>query len=78
EIGRVYTPVMLANARAVMSGAAEVSAEVDGQAWTQQPFPYQAKCLKALRDGRAALAPDARAIVDSALDGTGCEALLAG
>ena len=77
EIGRVYTPVMLANARAVMSGAAEVSAEVDGQAWTQQPFPYQAKCLKALRDGRAALAPEARKIVDAALDGTGCEALLA-
>ena len=78
EIGRVYTPVMLANARAVMSGAAEVSAEVDGQAWTQQPFPYQAKCLKALRDGRAALAPEARKIADAALDGTGCEALLAG
>ncbi len=78
EIGRVYTPVMLANARAVMSGAAEVSTEVDGQAWTQQPFPYQAKCLKALRDGRAALAPEARKIVDAALDGTGCEALLAG
>jgi glutathione S-transferase len=77
EVGRVYTPVMLANARAVMSGAAEVSAEVDGQAWTQQPFPYQAKCLKALRDGRAALAPEARKIVDAALDGTGCEALLA-
>ena len=77
EIGRVYTPVMLANARAVMSGAAEVSTEVDGQAWTQQPFPYQAKCLKALRDGRAALAPEARKIVDAALDGTGCEALLA-
>ena len=77
EIGRVYTPVMLANARAVMSGAPEVSAAVDGQAWTQQPFPYQAKCLKALRDGYAALAPDARAIVDAALDGTGCEALLA-
>jgi len=72
EIGRVYTPVMLANARAVMSGAAEVSA------WSQQPFPYQAKCLKALREAHAALAPDARAIVDSALDGTGCEALLAG
>jgi glutathione S-transferase len=78
EIGRVYTPVMLANARAVATGAAEVAAEVDGQAWSQQPFPYQAKCLKALRDAHAALAPDARRIVDAALDGTGCEALLAG
>jgi hypothetical protein len=78
EIGRVYTPVMLANARAVMAGDAEVLAEVDGQPWSQQPFPYQAKCLKALRDAYAALAPDARALVDTVLDGTGCEALLAG
>jgi len=78
EIGRVYTPVMLANARAVMAGDAEVLAEVDGQPWSQQPFPYQAKCLKALRDAYAALAPDARAVVDTVLDDTGCEALLAG
>jgi glutathione S-transferase len=78
EVGRVYTPVMLANARAVAAGAAEVAAEVDGQAWSQQPFPYQAKCLKALRQTHAALAPDARKVVDASLDGTGCEALLAG
>ena len=78
EVGRVYTPVMLANARAVAAGAAEVAAEVDGQAWTQQPFPYQAKCLKTLREAHAALDPDARKVVDAALDGTGCEALLAG
>ena len=78
EVGRVYAPVMLANARAVMSGAPEVSAEVDGQAWTQQTFPYQAKCLKALREAYAALAGGERTVVDGALDGTGCEALLAG
>ena len=78
EVGRVYAPVMLANARAVMAGAAEVQAEVDGQAWPQQTFPYQAKCLKALRDAYAALPAEERAIVDAALDGTGCEALLAG
>ena len=34
EIGRVYPPVMLANARAVAASAAEVVAEVDGQPWT--------------------------------------------
>ena len=78
EVGRVYTPVMLANARAVAAGAAEVAAEVDGQAWSQQPFPYQAKCLKALRDVHAALPAADRALVDATLDGTGCEALLAG
>ncbi|HEY2480900.1 MAG TPA: glutathione S-transferase family protein, partial [Caulobacteraceae bacterium] len=49
EIGRVYPPVMLANAKAVMAGANEVNAEVDGRPWTQNPFPYQAKCLGWLR-----------------------------
>jgi len=78
EVGRVFAPVMLANARAVVAGEAEVRAEVDGQTWTQQPFPYQAKCLKALRDAHAALPAADRARVDATLDGTGCEALLAG
>jgi glutathione S-transferase len=64
EIGRVYPPVMLANARAVASGAAEVEAVVDGQAWSQQPFPYQAKCLQWLRDAHAALPAAARKTVD--------------
>jgi len=67
EIGRVYPPVMLANAEAVMSGAAEVSATVDGQPWSQQPFPYQAKCLGWLREAHAALPGAARASVDAAL-----------
>ncbi len=75
EIGRVYTPVMLANATAVVSGATEVTAEVDGLAWSQQPFPYQAKCLRALREDYAALPASARAQVDKALAGTGCEPL---
>ncbi|MBR7618510.1 glutathione S-transferase [Phenylobacterium sp. 20VBR1] len=77
EIGRVYPPVMLANARAVMAGAAEVAAVVDDQAWTQQPFPYQAKCLQWLRQSRAELEAGARARVDSVLATTGCMALFA-
>jgi hypothetical protein len=58
---------MLANAAAVTAGAAEVTAEVDGQVWTQQPFPYQAKCLGWLRDARNALPDGARAQVDAVL-----------
>ena len=77
EIGRVYPPVMLANARALMSGATSVETEVDGLPWTQPPFPYQAKCLRWLRESHAALDPDARAAADAALSGTGCEALFA-
>ena len=75
EIGRTYVPLMLANARAVAAGAEEVQATVDGQAWRQQPFPYQAKCLKWLRESHAALDGEARAQVDGLLAGTGCEAL---
>lgn len=67
EIGRVYPPVMLANAKAVMSGAGEVQATVDGQAWTQQPFPYQAKCLQWLRQSHEALDGGAQAKVDALL-----------
>ena len=77
EIGRVYPPVMLANARALMNGEPSVEAVVDGQAWTQPPFPYQGKCLQTLISEHAALAPAARRAVDAALAGTGCETLFA-
>lgn len=33
EIGRAYTPVMLANGKALADGEGEVRAEVDGEAW---------------------------------------------
>ena len=55
ETGRVYAPLMAANAQAVMAGADRVDAEIDGQPWSQQPFPYQAKCLGWLREEYAAL-----------------------
>lgn len=75
EIGRVYPPVMLANAKAVMNKDPEVTAQIDGSPWVQQPFPYQAKCLGWLRDSRNALSPADRARVDAILGGTGCEAM---
>ena len=77
EIGRTYPPVMLANARAVMEGAPEVSAEVDGQAWTQNPFPYQAKCLGWLRQAHDALPGQARGQVDAILGPAGLSGLFA-
>lgn len=77
EIGRTYAPLLLANAQAVMAGAERVETQIDGQPWQQAPFPYQAKCLKALRDHYAALDAGAQAKVDAALAGTGCEALFA-
>ena len=77
EMGRTYMPVMLANAQAVVRGADEVETEVDGLRWTQQPFPYQAKCLQWIREEHARLDTDAKACVARLLAGTGCEPLLA-
>ena len=75
EAGKTYVPVLLANAKAVDAGAEQVQAEVDGEAWVQQPFPYQAKCLQWVRQEYGRLDPADRAVVDGILSGTGCEAL---
>ena len=77
EVGRVYAPLLLANAAALARGAESVECAIDGRPWVMQPFPYQGKCLDWLRAGRAALAPDDRRAVDAVLSGTGCEQLFA-
>jgi hypothetical protein len=76
EMGRVYVPVMLANARAVAQGATNVETEVDGLPWAQEPFPYQAKCIAWIGEEYARLDGAARQAVSSVIAGTGCERLL--
>ena len=75
EIGRVYAPFLIANARALQTKAGAVRAEIDGRPWLQQPFPYQGKCLRWLREGHEALGESDRSFVDRCLAGTGCEAI---
>ena len=75
ETGRVYAPLMAANAKAVIAGAGSVETEIDGQPWSQQPFAYQAKCLMWLREEYAALGEADRALVDKALAGTGWDGM---
>ena len=53
----------------------QVECEIDGRRWVQKPFPYQAKCLRWLREARATLASADRRTADSLLAGSGCEAL---
>jgi glutathione S-transferase len=77
EIGKVYTPLLIANAAAVRAGAETVQTVIDGRPWEQQPFPYQAKCLGWLRSDYQALSPKDRSLVDAVLKGTGCELLVA-
>jgi glutathione S-transferase len=78
EIGRVYVPALLANARSVEAGEKTWESEIDGARWTQQTFPYQAKCLKWINEHYLALSDIDRTRVDAALVGTGCEAMLTG
>ena len=75
EIGRVYAPFLVANAAALAAGATQVECRIDGTPWLQQPFPYQGKCLRWLREHYAGLAASDRAFVDATLAGTGCEPL---
>lgn len=75
EAGKTYVPALLANARAIESGADRVDAVIDGKPWVQRPFAYQAKCLVWVRQQYARLDGADRSAVDRLLAGTGCEAL---
>lgn len=76
EIGRTYTSVMLANAKAVMAGEKTFETKVHGAPWTQPTFKYQAKTLGWIREAYFDLKPDDQKQIDEILLGTGCEALL--
>jgi glutathione S-transferase len=65
EIGRVYTPYLLANAAAVNKQQPEFQCEIDGTTWTQGTFVYQAKCLQWIRDEFAALDTQNQSLVMS-------------
>lgn len=77
EVGRVYAPALLANARALAAGEASWSTTIDGKPWEQPSFPYQGKCLQWLREAHARLPESARQEVARILAGSDCEALLA-
>ena len=71
EVGRIYAPYLIANASAVAGKAEKLEMVLDGKAWVQNPFTYQAKCLQWLREAYSALSESDRARVDNILDGTG-------
>lgn len=75
EIGHVYVPYLLANAQAVARGESQFEWTIDAKRWSQAVFPYQVKCLAALRQARANLSAPHRQTLDVVLAGTGCEAL---
>ena len=75
EIGRTYAPAMIANAKAVMQGQATFDTEIDGRAWTQPTFKFQANCLQWWRDDHSNLSGNERVSVDALLAGSGCDQL---
>ncbi|MEO0906682.1 MAG: glutathione S-transferase, partial [Pseudomonadota bacterium] len=76
EMGRVYVPFLLANARASEAGEKTFQIEVDGMPYEQGTFKYQLKCLADLRARYAALPGDARQRVDPILDASACREFL--
>lgn len=71
EVGRLYAPYLIANAKAVMAKAEKMETVLDGQPWEQTPFTYQAKCLNWLREAYQALSDSDRPRVNTVLTGTG-------
>jgi len=78
ELGRMYVPALLANARALQAGEKNWQTEIDGATWRQQTFSYQAKCLQWINQAYIELSDKDRRRVDVVLEGTGCEALFLG
>ena len=74
-IGRVYVPALLAKAEALRRGADPVATTIDGKAWVQKPFSYQAKCLQWVREQYGSLTNAEREAVNDVFAGRGCEAL---
>ncbi|MBP6014370.1 MAG: glutathione S-transferase [Alphaproteobacteria bacterium] len=75
EFGRVYVPALIANAKAIATGAETFETEIDGKPWKQQTFPYQAKCLQWIRNTYADLGDKDRTAVDKILAGTAINTL---
>ena len=76
QVGALFMPWTIANARAIAEGREEFSVELAGRTWTQKPQKYHAKSLGALRAKYAALSD--KQPIDAVMDRAGCLAGLRG
>ena len=76
EIGRVYAPALLANAKALQAGEKNMTTSIDGQPWEQPTFPYQAKCVQWINEEYQQLGSNGQGQVDALFAGTGCETMI--
>lgn len=70
--GEAYLPFLVANQRALESGASSVSLTINDQTYEQAPFGYQGKCLTWLREHFSSLGSEARDAIIPTLQDTGC------
>ncbi len=76
EIGSLYLPYLHANAEAVIAGAEQVDTELAGKRWSQNPFPYQVKCLNWIKEQYVALSADDKEHLSALLADTNLTAQL--
>ena len=76
EIGKVYLPTLLANAKAVALKEQTWTTAIDGAKWEQRSFPYQAKCLKWINEEFHGLNDDDQKKIMTLFNKTGCEDLI--
>ena len=76
EIGRVYAPALIANAKALQAGHKQMETTIDGKRWEQPAFSYQGKCLGWINEEYRKLSDNEKGRVDELLAGTGCEEML--
>jgi glutathione S-transferase len=76
EVGGVFFPWSIANAKAIAGGASEMRCTIDGKPFAQEPQKYHAKSLAALR-ARYGKVTD-RSALDPILERAGCLAPLRG
>jgi glutathione S-transferase len=71
-IGGSYLPFLVKNAAAIDAGERTVGLTIDGHAYSQPAFKYQAKCFREITQCWSALAESDRSRLSPLLSETGC------
>ena len=76
EVGKVYIPCLIANAKAYEKGDEVWETSIDGSVWKQKTFPYQVKCLNWIKDEFNKLSANDKKTTLDLIGGSGCEDIL--
>ena len=76
EVGKVYIPCLIANAKAYENGDEVWETTIDGSIWKQKTFPYQVKCLNWIKDEFNKLSANDKKTTVDLIGGSGCEDIL--